>query len=125
MSMKADAVVSDRVIRPRRIAEIERTIGEGDVGYRSPDGIGQIGASFDRDGNIGRAGDGETELIALYSEAAVAGLDTRIPQHGRNIVKVRAPARGSWQIINLCVRVEFVRQIVFNAGSIPQKIDPC
>ena len=67
------------VIRPMPIAEIKRGTGEG-VGLEgSPDWIGQGGRAFHHNGQIARSGDVESELIAPDAEAAVPGLNLRIP----------------------------------------------
>ena len=72
------------VIRPMRIAEIKRATGEG-VGLEgSPDWIGQVSAGFHYNGQIARSGDVESELIGPHAEAAVTGLNLRIPQLATN-----------------------------------------
>ena len=79
-----EAVKATPVIHPMRIAEIKQGAGKG-VGLEgSPDWIGQVSASLHYNGQIARSGDVESELIGPHTEAAVTGLNTRIPQLARN-----------------------------------------
>ena len=72
------------VIRPMPIAEIKRGTGEG-VGLEgSPDWIGQVSAGSHDNRQIARSGDVESELIGPHPEAAVTGLNLRIPQLATN-----------------------------------------
>ena len=109
-SGEAEAVEAAGVIRPLGIAEIERTVGEGDVRQWSPNRAGQIGAGFHHDRKIVCAGDVEAKLIVLHAKAAVADLDQGVPQHSRNtcIGGEYIPAGGALQIIGcrVVVRIE-------------------
>src|ERR1700722_10669837 len=81
-SRKANPVITNWVISPIRIAEINRAVGQRNGPDWCPDGIGQIGASFHHDGNVGYASDVEAELIVAHTETWPAGLDERAPKHG-------------------------------------------
>ena len=72
-SRRTDAVKAPGIIRPLRIAEIERSVGEFEGSEHRPYGAGQIGAGFHHDGDIGRAGDVEPKLIVRHAKAAVPG----------------------------------------------------
>ena len=78
-SGRTNTVVATEAVCLHRLAEIERAIGEANGLKRSPYWIGQIGAGFDQDRNIGRASDVKSKLIALHSKNAVLCLDNRIP----------------------------------------------
>ncbi len=71
-SGRTDAVVAAGKIRPLRIAEIKRAVGDRVEQEWNPNGIGQIRAGFHNDRNIRRPGDGETELIALHPQIRVS-----------------------------------------------------
>lgn len=90
-------------IRPKRIAEIGRTPDEGVGCHGSPDGIGQFRGGFNHDGGVSCPGDNETEFIGLQAKVGFEVENQwirKIPERGRKTGKIRAPTRGSRQIIN-------------------------
>ena len=62
------------MIRPLRIAEVGRAIGERVRSHRSPEGLGQVRADFHYDNPAAGPTDVESKLIRPHSEAAIAGL---------------------------------------------------
>ena len=79
---------------------MEQAIGECESLDGCPNGVGQIGAGFHHDGGVGRAGDVESKLIVTDAEAGAAGLNERVPRHGRKtgIGRKLSPACGARQI---------------------------
>ena len=71
---RSDAVEARRIIRPVRIAEIERVAGEGVGLQRRPGGTGRIRAGFHHDDHVAGPGDVEAELIGPHPKAVIAGL---------------------------------------------------
>jgi hypothetical protein len=63
------------MIRPVRIAEIERAVCEVTPLQRMPHWIGQIRTGFQYNGDIRSSGDIETETIGSHTEAGIAGLE--------------------------------------------------
>ncbi len=67
-----DAVEAGGGGRLKWFAEIIGAVGEGEGLQGSPDGFGEVVRGLDDDGDVGRAGDVESELIGPHAEAAVA-----------------------------------------------------
>ena len=74
------AVETSGIIRPLRIAEIERAAGEVVRSHRGPGGNGEIRGSLDHDDQVAGAVNGEPELIRLHASTSHAGLRLRLPQ---------------------------------------------
>ena len=87
-------------------AEIERTVGEGAGLERNPNGLCQIGADFDLNGEIVYVGDVESKLIVGDAKTAVIGLNLWVPQHRRKTGKNGTPTASARQIIHRRVSIE-------------------
>ena len=122
-SQRAQAIETGGMIRPLRIAEVGRAIGERVGSHRRPDGLGKIRAGFYHDNPAARPVDAEPELIRPHSEAGVVGLDQRLPKRGRTSSNRRTPARGARQVIDSCgvVTVECTQ---INGRSVSLEINP-
>ena len=66
---RTQPVETTAIIRPPRVAEMDGTVGEGAGLQGNPDGIGQVGAGFNHDGNVRCAGDVEAEAICSHTGA--------------------------------------------------------
>ena len=86
------------MIRPLRIAEVGRAIGERVGAHRRPDGLGQVRAGFYHDHPSVCPSDVESNLIRPHTETGIARLELRLPKRGGTTAKGRAPAGGSRQI---------------------------
>src|SRR2546425_349677 len=105
-SRRAYAVETGGMIRPLRIAKVDRAVGESAGLQRYPARGCQIGVGFHCDGYISCPCDVETEAIGQNSEVAI-DLRLRVPQHRPNMAVrgERSPARGPWQVIDSQVPV--------------------
>ena len=78
-SRRAEAVETDGIICPLRVAEIGRAPGEGVCAHGRPNRIGQVRAGFHYDDEVAGAGNGKSKPVCLHAEAGIAGLHFRIP----------------------------------------------
>src|SRR5437763_1581511 len=106
-SRRHEAIESRHVIFPIGIAEIERTVSECAVLQRNTCRMGKVSAGFNHHWDIRCAGDGESKSIRAQSKAAIADLDSRIPQNGRTAAEGRVPAGGAGKEIDGRVIVQF------------------
>ena len=104
-SRRPQSVKTAGIIRPRWIAEIHCTVGEGHGLKRRPNGAGQVSGGFYNDRDIRRASDVDPELIAPHAKAGVFGLHLGIPEHAGKTGKRRPPARSARKIIDRYVVV--------------------
>jgi hypothetical protein len=78
-----DAVEAGGIVRPLRITEIKRSVGESAGLQNEPRGIDRAGAGGYSNRNIGGSRDRKTEPVSPYPERDTATLDGGIPQHSR------------------------------------------
>ena len=116
------AVETNGVICPLRIAEIMGAVVKG-VGFqRRPGRVGKACGDFHHDNHADGSSDVESKLICPHTNIRSAELHLRNPQHRWTPSKCRAPARGALQIIDGEIVVTVEDQLA-KAGGVALEID--
>jgi len=91
---RSNSVKPPRIVRPLRVAEINRAVGDAAIEQRCPHSS-EIGAGFHHHRNVGGADEIEAEPVGADTKVFIGGLHLRIPQGRGPTAKIRTPPGSS------------------------------